>query len=128
MSHTPFHSSGKFQDKYYELFMSRLGLLHHNLEKASERCRLMLYIITLGSILISIVNFNANISWDRKINAKDRLLLSEELSTISPLLLKEYNDQLVKDLDYKNLDSFNSNSTIIINDICRKLEENPKQS
>jgi hypothetical protein len=118
-------SKDQFEDRFYETFINRVELLHHDLEKASERCRLMLYIITLGSMLISVVNFNANVSWDTKINAKDRLLLSQELNTVPPFLLRRYNDSLAMNLGRKDLKYFNDHAAKEIRLLCDSLDAIP---
>lgn len=66
----------------YDTFIKKTEILSKALEKATERTRTMLYVVTFFSLVIIVTAFNAYISWDRKLNANDRLLLSEELNLV----------------------------------------------
>jgi hypothetical protein len=80
----------------YDSLTKKVDILSKALGSATERTRTMLYVVTFFSILILITAFNAYLSWDRKLNAQERLFLSKELNLIPASYFKPYNYKLAQ--------------------------------
>lgn len=119
-------------DYLYDSFNRKVDVLSKALEKATERSRTMLYVVTFFSILVLVASFNAYWSWDRKLNAKERVLLALELNLIHPNELAPHNDILAAELrncncgQYQGVDNdyVNSNIAKIVHDLNENQDNN----
>ena len=109
----------------YDSFVRKIEILSKALEKATERTRTMLYVVTFFSLVILVTTFNAYLAWDRKLNAQERLLLSDEFKLIPPSSLKPFNHQFARKIrqsciskyKYYSDSYFDNNIVDIIHDI-----------
>jgi hypothetical protein len=72
------------------IFLFNIESLSQKVKASSERSRTLFYFLTLTSFLILLTSYNANFSWDRKLNANDRLILSEEIGAIPKAAIKPH--------------------------------------
>lgn len=93
----------------YDTLIKKIDILAKALEKSTERTRTMLYLVTFFSLLIIVTSFNAYLAWDRKINAHERVIASQEFKLIPKASVKKFNEDFRKELaksgisEYKNL-------------------------
>lgn len=113
----------------YDTFIKKTEILSKALEKATERTRTMLYVVTFFSLLIMVTAFNAYLSWDRKLNADERLLLAEEMGTIPSSAFKHFNRILATRLNECGVSISNTdidnNSAKVIKSLQEKSKNNP---
>ncbi len=107
----------------YDLFIKKAEILSHALEKANERCRLMLYVTTLGSVLLIVVTFNTYYSWNTKINARDRMMLSEETGSVSLWQMRKFDYDLGRQLGILDLETFHRNISKNVLNLSKKLDK-----
>lgn len=116
----------------YDTFLRKVDILSKALEKSTERTRTMLYFVTFFSLLILVTSFNAYLAWDRKLNAHERMLLSEELMLIPSSSLKPYNKILTDKLRSSSIEEYrslhysytDSNIAHIIHDLQNNYSKN----
>lgn len=105
----------------YDTFIKKVDILSKALEKSTDRTRSMLYVVTFFSLLILVTSFNAYLSWDRKINAHERVLVSQEFKLVPKASFELFNDTLGTELKRSNIKEYINITNKEVNESIAKI-------
>lgn len=105
----------------YDSFLKKIDILSKALEKSTDRTRSMLYVVTFFSLLILVTSFNAYLAWDRKINAHERVLVSQEFKLIPKASIEPFTDTLTIELRRSNIKEYLNITNKTVNDSIAKI-------
>lgn len=105
----------------YDTFIKKVDILSKALEKSTDRTRSMLYVVTFFSVLILVTSFNAYLAWDRKINAHERVLVSQEFKLIPKASIEPFNNTLATELRRSNIQEYIDITNEAVNESIAKI-------